>query len=68
MEIAREQRVAELVLEAGPQELTVLDTSELTCDAAIEEFRSILKAPGATLPDGLEGGRAEPHVHERGRG
>ena len=29
-----------------------MDTPDVTCDAAIEEFRSILKAPGATLPDG----------------
>jgi len=52
VEVDRAQRVAGLTLEPGPYDLTVLDTSEITCDNAIEELRSILRAPGATLPEG----------------
>jgi len=54
-EIARTQQLGELSLEKGPYKITVLNTSDdLTCRDAHDEFRSILRAPGADLPDGWE--------------
>jgi cell division protease FtsH len=51
-EIARTQSIESMVLEAGPYKLTVLDTSETTCDQANDALRTVLKEPGAALPDG----------------
>src|SRR4051812_5196011 len=51
-EIARSQSLAGLVLAPGPYKVTVLDTSEMTCDEANDALRSVLRAPGAELPDG----------------
>jgi cell division protease FtsH len=39
-------------LERGPYKLTILDTSQLTCADARDEFRRILREPGAELPEG----------------
>jgi cell division protease FtsH len=51
-EIARSQSIEGMVLEPGPYKLTVLDTSETTCDQANDALRTVLKEPGAALPDG----------------
>jgi cell division protease FtsH len=51
-EIARSQPLQGLVLEPGPYKLTVLDTSEMTCDEANDALRTVLREPGAALPDG----------------
>jgi cell division protease FtsH len=50
--VNRAQEVGGLSLERGPHSLTILDSSEMSCDEAIEEFRSILRAPGGELPGG----------------
>jgi cell division protease FtsH len=50
--VNRAQQVGGLSLERGPHSLTILDSSEMSCNEAIEEFRSILRAPGGGLPDG----------------
>ena len=52
VEVAKQQQVGALPLEPGPHEITVLDTAEINCDDALEEFRSILRAPGSALPAG----------------
>jgi cell division protease FtsH len=51
-EISRNQSLEGLVLENGPYKLTVLDTSEMTCDEANDAFRTVLREPGASLPEG----------------
>jgi cell division protease FtsH len=54
-EIAHTQPLGELKLEKGPYKITVLNTSDdLTCADAHDEFRRILREPGADLPDGWE--------------
>jgi cell division protease FtsH len=50
--ISKNQQLGELELDPGRYTLTVLDTSELSCEQAIDDFRSALRAPGAGLPDG----------------
>ena len=50
--VDRQQQVEGLALERGPHTLTILDSSELSCADAIDEFRSILRTPGDELPDG----------------
>jgi cell division protease FtsH len=74
--VDRVQRVGGLSLEAGPQRLTILDSAQMSCQDAVEEFQAILRAPGGELPDGwkvdardgsfesadgTEGFRVEPH-------
>ncbi len=51
-EIARSQSIEALVLQPGPYKLTVLDTSQMTCDEANDAVRAALREPGAALPDG----------------
>src|SRR5688572_16925572 len=52
-EIARKQPLGELSFEKGPYKIRVLDTSDnLTCADAHDQFRRILREPGAQLPDG----------------
>ena len=51
-EVARHQQLGELGFDAGPYKLTVLNTSELTCDEASDALRAALREPGAELPDG----------------
>jgi cell division protease FtsH len=51
-EIARSQPIEGMVLEPGPYKLTVLDTSQMTCDEANDAVRTVLREPGAALPDG----------------
>jgi cell division protease FtsH len=54
-EIGHTQPLGELRLEKGPYKITVLNTSDdLTCADAHDEFRRILREPGADLPDGWE--------------
>jgi cell division protease FtsH len=52
VEVARTQQLGEVRLERGPYKLTILDTSQLTCAGARDEFRRILREPGAELPEG----------------
>src|SRR5918995_7017819 len=52
--VEREQKVVDLDIEPGPYDVTVLDTSELSCDQAIEQFREIMREPGASLPAGWD--------------
>jgi cell division protease FtsH len=52
VDLGRDQRVGGLSLESGPHSLTILDSSKMSCDEAIAEFRSILRAPGGELPNG----------------
>jgi len=51
-EVARSQPLESLVLESGSYKLVVRDTSELTCDEASDALRTVLREPGAALPDG----------------
>jgi cell division protease FtsH len=51
-EIAHSQPLQGIVLEPGPYELNVLDTSEMTCDEANDALRTVLREPGGALPDG----------------
>jgi len=51
-EVGRAQQLAEMSLEKGRYKLTVLDTSDLTCDEANDAVRAALKEPGAALPEG----------------
>src|SRR5918999_1806147 len=53
-QVARAQTVGGLALEAGPYEITVRETGDLTCDQAREAFREILAEPGENLPDGWQ--------------
>jgi cell division protease FtsH len=50
--VNRPQQVGGLELERAPYTLTILDSSEMSCDEAVDEFRSIRRAPGGKLPDG----------------
>ena len=54
MTVSRAQQLEGVALERGRYTVTILDSSELSCDEAIEEFRSLLGAPGAELPEGWE--------------
>ncbi|MGH2763621.1 MAG: ATP-dependent metallopeptidase FtsH/Yme1/Tma family protein [Thermoleophilaceae bacterium] len=51
VKVAGEQTVGGLTLGSGDYTITVQETGDLTCDLAREEFRAILRAPGAELPD-----------------
>src|SRR3954462_3586165 len=51
-QIAHSQPIEGVVLEPGAYKLTVLDTSQMNCDEAKDAFRTVLKEPGADLPDG----------------
>src|ERR687893_827777 len=53
-QVARAQTVGGLAVEAGPYEITVRETGDLTCDQAREAFREILAEPGENLPDGWQ--------------
>ena len=46
VEIAHRQSLAGMVLEPGPYKVTVADTSEITCDEANAQLRSVLREPG----------------------
>jgi cell division protease FtsH len=74
--VDRAQRVGGLSLESGPQRLTILDSAQMSCQEAVEEFQAILRTPGDALPDGwkldardasfqsvdgTEGFRVQPH-------
>ena len=48
------QQLEGLAVEPGRYTLTIRDSSELSCDEAVEEFRSILRSPGSELPEGWE--------------
>jgi cell division protease FtsH len=50
--VAREQAIGGLVLTKGPHTLTVLDTSEQTCEEASDRLRDVLREPGSALPNG----------------
>jgi cell division protease FtsH len=52
-EVGRTQQLGEVKLERGPYKITILDTSgDLTCADARDEFRRMLREPGADLPEG----------------
>jgi cell division protease FtsH len=51
-EVARSQPLEGMYLAPGPYKITVLDTSEITCDEANDEMRAVLREPGAAIPDG----------------
>jgi cell division protease FtsH len=53
-----DQRVQGLELSPGSYTLTTLETADLTCDAAEEQLREILREPGAALPSGWKLTRA----------
>ena len=50
--VDRAQKVGALPIEPGPQRLTILDTSQMSCEEAVDEFQSILREPAGRLPDG----------------
>src|ERR687898_604897 len=50
--VDRAQKVGALPIEPGPQRLTILDTSQMSCAEAVTEFQSILREPAGRLPDG----------------
>jgi cell division protease FtsH len=50
--VDKPQRVGALSLEPGPQRLTILDSAQMSCQEAVEEFQTILRAPGDQLPEG----------------
>ena len=50
--VDRAQKVGALPIEPGPQRLTILDTSQMSCEEAVDEFQSILREPAGGLPDG----------------
>jgi cell division protease FtsH len=52
--VDRAQQLGGLALDSGRYTVTILDSSELSCDEAAEEFRSLVRAPGAELPEGWE--------------
>jgi cell division protease FtsH len=54
VKVAQEQTVGGLTLEPGRYRVTVQETADLTCDQAREEFRDILAAPDADLPEGWQ--------------
>jgi cell division protease FtsH len=54
VQVGRTQSVSGLTLAAGSYDITVRQTGDLTCDQAREEFREILDAPDAQLPQGWQ--------------
>jgi cell division protease FtsH len=52
--VDRAQQLGGLALDSDRYTVTILDSSELSCDEAAEEFRSLVRAPGAELPEGWE--------------
>jgi cell division protease FtsH len=50
--VERAQRVGGLSVEPGPQRLTILDSAQMSCQEAVEQFQAILRATGDQLPDG----------------
>jgi cell division protease FtsH len=77
--VDRAQKVGDLTLERRAYRLTILDSSEMSCEEAVDEFRAILRVAGNELPDGwkldasngtfassdgTEGFRVQPEVVE----
>src|SRR5215210_76660 len=54
VQVNKAQTVGGMLLEPGAYDLTVEETGDLTCDEARQEFRAILLAPRAQLPDGWQ--------------
>jgi cell division protease FtsH len=50
--VSRNQQLGELELDPGRYRLTVLDTSEVSCEEAVDQFRASLREFGAGLPEG----------------
>jgi len=51
-EMARTQPLGSIFLQPGPYKVTVMDTSEITCDEANDQLREVLREPGAAIPGG----------------
>jgi cell division protease FtsH len=51
-EVARTQQLGEMRFDRGSYQLTLLDSSDLTCTEASDQLRAALREPGAELPDG----------------
>src|SRR5918999_4228907 len=51
-QVTRDQQLGSGMLTPGPYKLTVIDSSELSCDEAAGTFRDALRERGAALPDG----------------
>jgi cell division protease FtsH len=54
VQVRQQQTVGGLSLDPGAYELTVKESGDLTCDQAREEFRAIVGAPDAELPEGWQ--------------
>jgi cell division protease FtsH len=54
VQVGKTQTVGGLTLDRGAYVITVQETGDLTCDQAREEFREILVAPDADLPEGWQ--------------
>src|SRR5687767_3287592 len=52
VQVTQSQALGGMALEPGPYKLTILDTSDVSCDEAREAFRTALREPGDGLPDG----------------
>jgi cell division protease FtsH len=50
--VDRAQKVGAFPIDRGPQRLTILDTSQMSCQEAVDEFQAILREPGGRLPEG----------------
>jgi cell division protease FtsH len=50
--VSKTQQLGELEVAEGSYKLTVVDTDQIACQEAIDEFRAALREPGAAVPDG----------------
>src|ERR687898_567297 len=50
--VSKTQQLGELEVAEGRYKLTVVDTDQIACQEAIDEFRAVLREPGAAVPDG----------------
>ena len=50
--VSKTQQIGELEVAEGRYKLTVVDTDQIACQEAIDEFRAVLREPGAAVPDG----------------
>src|SRR5918995_1345834 len=50
--VSKTQQIGELEVAEGRYKLTVVDTDQIACQEAVDEFRAVLREPGAAVPDG----------------
>ena len=52
--VNKAQQLSGLTVEPGTYKVSLLDSAEMSCDEAIDDFREVLRAPGSDVPEGFD--------------